>query len=315
MRRRTLIKTIAAAGSWLVGPNSAVRAQGAATPSIGGTPMASGAPRTGYAPVNGLQMYYEIHGDGRPTLLLNGSYLGAGQWGDLLPGLAAGRQIIAVDPQGHGRTADIDRPLRYESMADDCAALLDHLGIAQADVVGYSLGGGAGLRLAIQHPTRVRRQALMGVNYRSDGIYQEVNDQFQTITPEMFAGTPYEQGYKAVAPHPEAFPRLVEKMTDLLIQPFDWTADMQSVQAPTLSVVGDADVIKPEHAVEMLRALGGGIIGQMLDGSPKSQLAILPNTAHQGVPTRVALLLGLIPPFLDAPEPAADGATPPTAGS
>jgi pimeloyl-ACP methyl ester carboxylesterase len=264
--------------------------------------MTSKQPQTGYAPVNGLQMYYEVHGEGRPTLLLHGAYGATGMWGDLLPGLAAGRQLIAVDLQGHGRTADIDRPIRYEPMADDCTALLDHLGVAQADVVGYSMGAGTGLRLAIQHPARVRRQVLASASFRSDGLYPEILEQIQTITPELFAGTPYEEGYKAVAPRPQDFPTLVEKLKDLDAQPFDWTRDLPSIQAPTMTIIGDADVVTPEHAVEMLRALGGGITGAMLDGSPRSQLAILPNTAHQGVPMRTELLLAMIPAFLDAPD-------------
>jgi pimeloyl-ACP methyl ester carboxylesterase len=252
-------------------------------------------------------MYYEIHGEGRPTLLLHGAYGTTGLWGDLLPGLAAGRQIIAVDPQGHGRTADIGRPIRYEPMANDCAALLDHLGIKQADVIGYSMGAGIGLRLSIQHPERVRRQVLASASFRSDGVYPEVWEMIDTITPELFAGSPYEAAYMAVAPRPQDFPTLVEKLKDLDSQPFDWTADMPAIQAPTLTIIGDADIVTPEHAVEMLRVLGGGITGAMMDGSPKSQLAILPNTAHQGVPTRTELLLAIIPAFLDAPD--ADGAT------
>jgi pimeloyl-ACP methyl ester carboxylesterase len=262
--------------------------------------MAKGAPQTGYAPVNDLQLYYEIHGTGRPTLLLHGAYGTTGLWGELLPGLATGRQIIAVDPQGHGRTADIDRPIRYEAMADHCAALLDHLGIEQADVVGYSMGAGTGLRLAIQHPARVRRQVLASASFRSDGVYPEILEQIGTITPELFAGTPYAEAYTAVAPRPEEFPGLVEKLKDLDAQPFDWTAEMPSVAVPTLLIFGDADIVTPEHAVEMLRALGGGITGAMFDGSPTAQLAILPNTAHQGVAMRTELLLAVIPPFLDA---------------
>lgn len=264
--------------------------------------MQNGEPRTGYAPVNGLQMYYEIHGEGRPTLLLHGAYGTTGLWGELLPGLAAGRQIIAADPQGHGRTTDIDRPIRYESMADDYAALLDHLGIEQVDVIGYSMGGGTALRLAIQHPERIRRQVVASASYRSDGVYPEIWEMIGTITPEMFAGSPYEEAYKAVAPQPENFPTLVEKLKDLDVQPFDWSADMPSIQAPTLTIIGDADIVTPEHAVKMLRVLGGGITGSMLDGSPRSQLAILPNTAHQGVGTRTELLLAMIPAFLDAPD-------------
>ena len=194
-------------------------------------------------------------------------------------------------------------------MADDCAVLLDYLGIGQVDVVGYSMGAGTGLRFSIQHPARVRRQVLASTSFRSAGVYQEVLDLIQTITPELFAGTPYAESYTAVAPRPEDFPRLVEKLKDLDAQPFDWTAEMPSVQAPTLLIFGDADIVTPEHAVEMLRALGGGITGAMLDGSPEAQLAILPNTAHQGVSMRTELLLAVIPPFLDAPEAEADGST------
>jgi pimeloyl-ACP methyl ester carboxylesterase len=272
--------------------------------------MQSGEPQTGYAPVNGLQMYYELHGDGRPTLLLHGAYGATGMWGALLPGLAAGRRIIAVDLQGHGRTADVDRPFRFEAMADDCAALLGHLGIDQVDTVAYSMGGGVGLRLAIQHPALVRRQVIMSAHFRSDGYYPEVLAQIAQITPEAFAGTPIEEAYTAVAPRPADFPRLVEKLVAFDGEAFDWTADLPSIQAPTLVVVGDADVVKPEHAVELLRVLGGGIVGEMFDGSPKAQLAVLANTAHQGVPLRSELLLALIPAFLDAPAPGADGAPP-----
>lgn len=177
------------------------------------------------------------------------------------------------------------------------------------------MGAGTGLRLSIQHPSRVRRQALASVSFRSDGVYPEILEQIETITPEMFAGTPYEEGYMAVAPRPEDFPTLVEKLKDLDAQPFDWTADLPSIQALTLTIIGDADIVRPEHAVEMLRALGGGITGAMLDGSPRSQLAILPNTAHQGVPRRTELLLAVIPAFLDAPEPEADGASPAAASA
>jgi len=244
--------------------------------------MTSGEPQTGYASINGLQLYYEIHGNGRSTLLLHGAYGTTGLWGELLPELAAGRQIIAVDPQGHGRTADIDRPIRYEAMADDCAALLDHLGIEQADVVGYSMGASTGLRLAIQHPARVRRQVLASASFRSTGMYPEILEQIQTITPELFAGTPYAEAYTAVAPRTEDFPRLVEKLKDLDAQPFDWTAEMASVPAPTLLIFGDADIVMPEHAVEMLRALGGGITVRCSMGAPRRSWRSCPTPPTRG---------------------------------
>jgi pimeloyl-ACP methyl ester carboxylesterase len=169
-------------------------------------------------------------------------------------------------------------------------------------VIGYSMGAGTTLRLSIQHPGRVRRQVVASASFRSDGVYPAIWEMIGTITPEMFAGSPYEEAYKAVAPHPEHFPILVEKLKDLDSQPFDWSADMPAIGAPTLTIIGDADIVTPEHAVEMLRVLGGGITGDMLDGSPRSQLAILPNTAHQGVATRTELLLAMIPTFLDAPD-------------
>jgi len=268
--------------------------------------MAGNNPQTGYAPVNGLEMYYEIHGEGRPTLLLHGAYGTIGLFGDLIPGLAAGRQVIAVEQQAHGRTVDIDRPIRYETMADDCAALLGHLGVAQADVVGYSMGANVALRLAIQHPDLVRRQVILSGNYRMDAYYPDLRAFFKTLTPDFFAGTPIEEGYKAVAPDPDAFPAMVAKVIDLDHQDFDWTDEMQAIRAPTLVVCGDADAFAPEHAIETLRALGGGAPGEYIEGNPNAQLAILPNTAHIGVVMRPERLLTLIPPFLDAPAPEPD---------
>lgn len=260
-------------------------------------------PTISYAPVNGLEMYYEIHGEGRPTVLLHGAYGSIPMWGELLTGLAAGRQIIAVEQQAHGRTVDVDRPIRYETMADDTAALLGHLGIDQADVVGYSMGANVALRLAIQHPARVRRLVSLSGNYRMDAYYPEMREAFTTLTPDFFAGTPIEDAYRAVAPDPDDFPKMVAKVIDLDQQDFDWTDDMAKIHAPTLVVCGEADAVAPEHAVEMLRALGGAAPGEHIEGHHKAQLAILPNTAHIGVAMRTELLLAMIPPFLDASAP------------
>lgn len=270
------------------------------------TKAAVAAPTAGYAPVNGLRMYYEVHGEGRPTLLLHGAYGSIPMWGELLPGLVAGRQVIAVEQQAHGRTVDVDRPIRYETMADDTAALLDHLDIDRADVVGYSMGANVALRLAIQHPARVRRLVSLSGNARMDAYYPEMREFFKTLTPDFFAGTPLEEAYRAVAPNPDGFPAVVAKVIDLDRQDFDWMAELPAVQAPTLVVCGDADALAPEHALEMLRALGGGTPGDEIDGNVKAQLAILPNTAHVGVVMRTELLLAMIPPFLDAPDPGTD---------
>ena len=169
--------------------------------------------QSGYAPVNGLKMYYEIHGSGGvPVVLLHGAYMSTGAMQGLLSDLAKSRQVIAADLQGHGRTANVDRPLQYEQMADDVAALMEHLGISQADIVGYSMGGGVGLQLAIRHPERVRKLVAMSAGYRLDGMYPEVIAGIAEITPEIFYGTPwYKENYAAVAPRPEDFPVLVEK--------------------------------------------------------------------------------------------------------
>lgn len=263
--------------------------------------MSSTAVTTGYAEVNGLNMYYEIHGSGYPLLLLHGAYMTIGDFGDLLTELAEMRQVIAVELQGHGRTADIDRPFSYPAIADDCAALLGHLGIAQADVYGYSFGAAVACQLAIRHPHLVRRQVVVSVSSRLDGIYPEMLTMLETITPEMMEATPFATAYRAVAPRPDDFPAFVEKLKAFDLEPFDYTDEFASITAPTLLIFGDADIIRPEHAVELLRLLGGGIIGQM-DGSSKAQLAILPNTSHIGIMFNPKLILAMVPDFLNAAE-------------
>ena len=255
-----------------------------------------------YAPVNDLDLYYEIHGEGRPTLLLPGAYMTADSMAPLLTPLARTRQVIAVDPQGHGRTADIDRPITYEAMADDMAALAEHLGIGEVDVVGYSMGGGIGLQLAIRRPELVRRAALASVSFRYDGMYPELIEMFPSITPEMFRGSPMEEEYKRLAPDPDGFDNLVWKLKELDTTPFAW--DLSGVKAPVLLMVGDSDIIRLEHAVEMVRELGGGAPGDMT-GPGESQLAVLPGTTHfmppgAGMLDRSDLVVAMIVPFLDA---------------
>jgi pimeloyl-ACP methyl ester carboxylesterase len=262
--------------------------------------MTSNPPRTGYAPVNGLNMYYEIHGQGRPLVVLHGAFMTIELLGKLVPELARSRQVIAVELQGHGHTADIDRPLTYEALADDTAALLHHLGIDTADVYGYSLGAGVALQIALRHPRAVRRLVLVSGSYTSDGLYPEVLSGIERITPDLFSGTPWRAAYDRVAPDPEAFPRLVDKMKQLDMAPFAWSSEaVQAIAAPTLIVIGDSDGTRPEHAVEMFRLRGGGVFGD-LASLPASQLAILPGTTHVGILERADWLLLMVPPFLDA---------------
>jgi pimeloyl-ACP methyl ester carboxylesterase len=264
--------------------------------------------RTGYAPVGDLRMYYAIRGAGRPLVVLHGAYMTIDLMGPLLPELAKSRQVIAVEQQGHGRTADIDRALTYEQMADDTAGLLRHLGIESADVFGYSMGGATALQLAIRHPDLVRKLVVASAGYRSDSMHPEALEMFPSITPEMFAGSPIEEAYRRTAPDPGDFPKLVAKLSALDTTPFAWPEeDIRGIAAPVLIVLGDSDGVRLEHAVELFRLLGGGVMGD-LAGLPKSQLAVLPATAHfvppgHGLIDRVDWLLAMVPPFLDAPLP------------
>jgi len=277
--------------------------------------MANTTPQTGYAPVNGLRMYYEVFGTGRPLVVLHGAYMTIETMGQIVPSLAESRQVIAVELQGHGHTADIDRPLTYEHMADDVAALLRHLGIEQADVFGFSTGGGVALQLAIRHPEVVRKLVVASASYTSDGMHPELLEMTPSITPEAFAGSPIEKAYLRSAPQPEDFPTLVAKMKQMDLKPFAWPEeDIRGIEAPTLIIIGDSDAIRLEHAVDMFRLLGGGVMGD-LTGLPKSQLAVLPGTAHfvppgSGVMDRAEWLLAMVAAFLDAPLPEAATETP-----
>jgi pimeloyl-ACP methyl ester carboxylesterase len=262
---------------------------------------------TGYAPVNELSMYYEVHGEGRPLILLHGAYMTVDMFGPFLGGLAEGRQVIAPELHGHGRTADVDRPITYPGMADDVAALIRHLGIEQADVVGYSLGGATAVQVAIRHPELVRRLVVISAGFSSDAAPEEAQAMFETITPEMFAGSPMEAEFVRLNPRPEDFPKLVEKITALDTTPFDWSQDVRNISAPTLIVVGDSDGSTLDHTIEFFKLRGGGVMGD-LAGLPESQLIVLPGTTHfippgYGVMDRHEWLLPMVRTFLDPAEP------------
>ena len=250
-------------------------------------------------------MYHEIDGEGRPLLLLHGAYMTVDMLGPLRAGLAQRYQVIAPELQGHGRTNDVDRPISYQQHADDCAALLEQLGIDEADIVGYSMGGAAALQLAIRHPSRVRKLVVISAGFRSDGQPREAIEMFPTITPELFRGTPMETEYHRLAPDPDHFDAFVEKMTANDSAEFAWPDhEIRGIGAPTLMVVGDSDGVTLEHAVEFFKLRGGGAFGD-LSGLPSSQLAILPGTSHfvppgSGMLDRSDWLLAMLPPFLDA---------------
>jgi pimeloyl-ACP methyl ester carboxylesterase len=262
-------------------------------------------PEGNYAEVSDLNMYYEIRGSGEPLILLHGGVGAIEMFGEVLPLLAEGRRVVAVDLQAHGRTADIDRPLSYELMADDIAALIGHLGLEKADVMGYSLGGGVALQTAIRHPEVVRKLVLVSTPFKRDGWYPEILAGMGQMGPE--AAEPMKQTlmyqlYAGVAPRPEDWPELLTKLGRLLGQDYDWSEEVSAIEAPTIIVVGDADSVRTAHAVEFFELLGGGKADAGWDRSemPNAQLAILPATTHYDIfssPT----LASAVTSFLDAP--------------
>ena len=249
---------------------------------------AAPAVKTGYAPVNGLKMYYEIHGAGEPLVLLHGGLGSTEMFGAILPLLSNGRRVIAVDLQAHGRTADIDRPLSLEMMADDIGALLKYLGIPKADVMGYSLGGGVALRTAIQHPDMVRKLVIVSAAFRRDGWYPEIvaaMAQMGAASAEPMKPSPIYQMYARIAPRPADWPVLLTKIGELLRKDYDWSKEVAAIQAPTMLVFADADAVRPEHAVQFFELLGGGKKDAGWDGSGMSnaRLAILPGLTHYNI--------------------------------
>src|SRR3982751_5663058 len=233
-------------------------------------------PTTGYAPVNGLQMYYEIHGTGEPLVLLHGAFMAiTDDWLVWINELAKTRKVIAVEMQGHGRTADIKRDFTYDDLSDDVAGLLDYLKIPNADIVGYSLGGGVAINCAIRHPEKVRKVVSISAPFRRDGWVKEANDFWPNFSWEMMKGSPAEVGYKQLSPTPDKFPEFVNHIKALAMSPYDFGADkLKATKAPMFFIHGDADGVRLDHIAEMYRLKGGEIHGDMQPRSA-SRLAIL----------------------------------------
>ena len=258
-----------------------------------------------YAKVNGINLYYETHGSGRPLILLHGGLMSSETFGPVLPQLSERHQVIAPDLQGHGRTADIDRPLDVRLMADDIAALIDHLELDKPYVVGYSLGGGVALQTAVKYPTKVRRLVMVSANLRPDAIYPEMRAQQGQVgaaAADFMKETPMYQLYQRVAPRPEDFPRLLDKIGAAMSKDFDFTDEVRGLQMPTLVVCADADMAPPSHYVEAFKLLGGGIRdgGWMGEGRPAGghALAILPGLTHYNIGVS-PLLAAVTLAFLD----------------
>ena len=264
--------------------------------------------QSGYAPVDGLKMYYEVHGSvrsgGQPLILIHGGLGSSAMFSDIMPQLSKDRHVIAVDLQAHGRTADIDRPLSFESMADDVAALVIHLKIEKVDVMGYSVGGEVALRVAIQHPDIVRRLVVVSATFRRDGWYPEIVAGMTKMGPESAAAmkqTPMYELYARTAPRPEDWVVLNTKLGDLFRHDYDWSNEVATIKVPTLLVFGDADAVRTSHAVQFFELLGGGKRDGGWDGSGMSnaRLAILPGVTHYTI-FASPVLASTVAAFLDA---------------
>jgi len=265
--------------------------------------------KSGHIPVNGVNYYYAVYGKGEPLLLLHGGLGQIEMFGPNLATLAQNREVIGVDLHGHGRTDLGNRDISLIDQGADLAVLVKKLGYQQVDVLGYSLGGGVAFQLAIQNPSLVRRLVLVSGAYSTDGFYPEMLPQQAAVSSkmmDMMKDTPMYQSYVAIAPHPEEFPKLLDKMGEYMRKSYDWSADVKKLTMPTLLIYGDSDMIRPEHIVKFYQLLGGGLkdAGWQREHMSGNRLAILPNVTHyeMGVaPQMVETAL----PFLNGYERAA----------
>lgn len=265
--------------------------------------MATSPSAASIAAVNGTHIAYQTFGEGKPLILLHGGFGSVEMFGSNVEALAAGRQVIGVDLQSHGRTPSVDRPMRFETMADDIAALIRHLGFEKADLMGFSLGGGVALRAAIQHPDVVDRLVLVSTPFKRAGWYPEMTAGMDQMGPEFaepLKQSPMYADYVKIAPRVEDWPTLVRQVTDLLKDDYDWSADIPNLAMPVMLVIGDADGMPPAHAVAFFGLLGGGQRDASWDRSGMTQhrLAVLPGVTHYDMNV-VPALSGAVIPFLD----------------
>lgn len=255
---------------------------------------------SGYADVNGLKMYYEVYGKGKPIVLLHGSYMTIPlNWSHIIPLFAKDRKVIVAEMQGHGRTRDISREFSYEGMADDVSGLLKHLKIDSADILGYSMGGGIAFQVAVRHPEQVRRLVVLSGTYSHDGWWPDVEAMYPTMNADMFKGSAIEKQYDSLGNDPAHFPEFVKRVISIDLKPYDWSKDVKNIKAPIFMAIGDADGVQYEHALDLFRAKGGGKMGD-IHGLPQSRLAILPGTTHIGMMQRTDWLIPMITDFLDS---------------
>ena len=253
--------------------------------------------------VNGMQMYYEVLGEGDPLIVLHGAYMNIPSMGAIIPKLAETHKVYAIEMQGHGRTTDIDRPITYQNLADDVAAFMDAVGLKKADVFGYSMGAVTGLQLSIRHPEKVVKLVMASGGYDARGWQPDFIDFIPKMNVEMFLKMPFAAEFKKLAANPDGFPALVAKLIQLEKEPMAWEADVKALKTPVLIITGDSDVATLEHSVALFRLLGGGVMGDMGKPLAASRLAVMPATAHTAVITQPDLLIAFIEPFLKGETP------------
>ena len=262
--------------------------------------------KSGYADVNGIKLYYETYGEGQPLILLHGGFGMTGMFSAIIPTLSEKHEVIAVDLQAHGRTADINRPMTFEAMSDDIVGLIKYLGLSKTDIMGYSVGGGVALCTVIHHPELIHRAVIVSAPFKHSAFYPDIIRQQQQMGPqsaEAMKQMPFYAAYKNVAPKPEDWQSLVTKLGQLINRDYDWSQDIKNIKTPMLLVCGDADIFPPTHAVEFFSLLGGGQKDGGWDGSgkPQAQLAILPHTSHYEIFMSPALA-ATAARYLDAPD-------------
>ena len=297
--RSTAIALVAALSC--CAPSFTVHAAGTATPAT--KPAAPATPKptkSGHITANGVDYYYALYGKGEPLLLLHGGLGQIEMFGTNLGALAAKRSVIGVDLQGHGRSSLGERDIDPVAMGDDMDVILEQLGQKQVDVLGYSMGAAVALRFAVQHPDRVRRLVLVSCGFAQDGFYPEMLPQQAQVGAAMadaMKDTPMYKSYMAVAPHPEDFPRLLDRMGAWMRKPYDWSEDVKKLAMPVMLIYGDSDMFRPEHEVKFYQLLGGGLkdAGWQRENMSKNRLAILPNLTHYEMSVSPALAPTALP--------------------
>ena len=315
MTRRSPLPELASAFALIaVAATIAAAAQPATAQTPGVGQPAANAPQGGHADVAGAAIHYQVYGDLKsgktPLVVLHGAFMSADAMKPLIDPLAATRPVIAVDARGHGRSGGVDGPLSYDRMADDAAAVLDSLGIAKADVLGYSMGGSTAVALAVKHPEKIGKQVILSATSRLDGWYPEVLAGISKLTPDIFAGSPIDTEYKRLSPAPQKFPVLVANIKSLDATPFGWSdAAVRAIPGRTMVIIGDADGVTLDHAIHLFKLRGGGDVAAATQGfltaAPKARLAILPATSHIGIMGEIPAIAAMVTPFLDdkAPPP------------